>query len=142
MKLITRDTDYALRALCYIHQHNNTVTSVTQLVDDLGVPRSFLRKLLQRLSQAHIVESYRGLGGGFRLAVPSEKIGLVDLIIIFQGPVKLSDCSLKKKPCPRQLRCPLHEILGAMEEDVLHTLRKMTIASLTRSFIAAGFYER
>ena len=65
MKLITRDTDYALRAICYIAKQEKIV-SVNELVKVLGVPRPFMRKILQRLSQEKILVSYKGEGRGGR----------------------------------------------------------------------------
>ena len=46
MKLITRNTDYALRAICYISKRNNVV-AVDELVKKLNVQRQFMRKILQ-----------------------------------------------------------------------------------------------
>jgi len=61
MKLITRNTDYALRALCYISKNKNIVT-VDELVERLGVPRSFMRKILQQLNKKMILVSFKGQG--------------------------------------------------------------------------------
>jgi Rrf2 family protein len=139
MKLITRDTDYAVRALCYITRHKRRVISVTELSQSLGVPKPFLRKLLQRLSRRGIVSSYKGRQGGFALAAQAGNIRLTDLIEIFQGNIRLNVCLLKKKPCPgvRQ-RCPLHKELDSIERHVVGKLRRLTIASLAGSFAAAG----
>ena len=62
MKLITRDTDYAIRALCFIAKEQDTI-SVAQLVNRMRMPRSFLRKLLQVLSSKGILVSIKGKGG-------------------------------------------------------------------------------
>ncbi|MCX5702041.1 MAG: hypothetical protein NTW64_03570 [Candidatus Omnitrophica bacterium] len=51
MKLITRDTDYAIRALCYIAKNKNEIISVRELVTKLKIPRPFLRKGQFKLSE-------------------------------------------------------------------------------------------
>ena len=76
MKLITRNTDYALRALCYISKNKNIVT-VNELVKKLKVPRSFMRKILQRLNKRRILVSFKGQGGGFKLRALPEKIRII-----------------------------------------------------------------
>ena len=43
MKLITRDTDYALRAICFIAKNKKAVVSASYLYDNLGV-QAFLKK--------------------------------------------------------------------------------------------------
>ena len=88
MKLLTRNTDYAVRAICYMAKRGEGVISVTELVKSLKIPRPFLRKILQTLNKKGIVRSSKGIGGGFRLAVAPGKIYLVDLIKVFQGPLK------------------------------------------------------
>ena len=107
MKLLTRDTDYAVRALCFIAKDKERVISVNELVKKLHVPRPFLRKVLQILHKKGILYSFKGQGGGFSLAMPPDKISITDLIKIFQASLKLNECMLKKKICPNRKTCSL-----------------------------------
>lgn len=132
MKLITRDTDYAVRALRYISEFGEEIVSAKCLVSELAIPRPFLRKILQRLNKAGILKSYKGKGGGFILCVPAEKIYLTDLIRIFQGPLKLNECLFKKNICPNKGLCVLRKKMGAIEKRMLRDMEKITIASLVR----------
>lgn len=130
MKLITRDTDYALRAVCFIADTGKRIVSVSEMVRKLKIPRPFLRKLLQTLNKNGILSSYKGQGGGFSLAKPANKIFLVDLIEIFQGVFKLNECFLKKARCPNVGICPLKKKIDKIERYVIKELQSITIASL------------
>ncbi len=130
MKLITRDTDYALRAICFIAKAKNRKISVSDLVKALNMPRPFLRKILQTLSNKGILCSCKGLGGGFILSKPIDKIFLMDLVLIFQGPLKLNECFFKKKKCPNETTCPLKKKISNIEKYVIRELNSITIASL------------
>ncbi len=130
MKLITRDTDYAVRALCYMAGTKKQMISVPDLVKELKVPGPFLRKILQILNKEGVVRSSKGRGGGFTLAVVPKKIFLVDLIEIFQGPLKLNECIFKKRLCPNRTTCRLKKKIGAVERHVISELESVTIASL------------
>jgi len=130
MKLITRNTDYAVRALCYIARHEQGIISVSELERELEIPRPFLRKILQILNKNGLLRSYKGKGGGFTLALPPNRIFLVDLMEIFQGPVKLNECIFKKRVCPNKKTCPLKRKMDAIEEHVASELKSITIASL------------
>lgn len=131
MKLITRDTDYAVRALCFISTvHREEIVSVSKLVKELAIPRPFLRKILQILHKNGILKAYKGLGGGFQLAVPADKILLTDLIKIFQGSLKLNECIFKKKFCPNRNFCILKSKIDNIERHVLGELKTITIGSL------------
>ena len=130
MKLITRDTDYALRALLFIANHEDRLVSVTELVNELKIPRPFLRKLLQDLNKNNILRSYKGFSGGFKLALDPDKIFLIDLMKIFQGEIVLNECIFKKKECPNKPTCRLRAKIRVIEKQVLHQLKPITIGSL------------
>ena len=132
MKLLTRNTDYAVRAICYMATHRGEVVAVPAMVEELKIPRPFLRKILQTLSKDRIITSRRGVGGGFQLALPADKILLTELIRIFQGPVKVSECLFKKKVCPNIKVCPLKKKLGAIERYVESELKAITIGELLK----------
>lgn len=130
MKLVTRDTDYAVRALCFIARRRDRIVSVNELVDCLNVPKPFIRKILQILNKEKLLKSYRGKGGGFMLAGDYKKITLLKLIEIFQGPVRVCDHSFKKKLCHEIKKCPLKRKLDGIEDHVKDELSDITIASL------------
>ena len=130
MRLITRNTDYAVRALSYMAGRKEKVVSVSELVRDLGVPRPFLRKILQALNKEGLLKSYKGNGGGFSLARPGDKIFLFDLIKGLQGPVRFNECIFKKSFCPDVKSCSLKKKIDAIERYVVSQLKSITIASL------------
>lgn len=129
MKLVTRNTDYALRALCYLSKHEELV-AVDELVKKLGVPRPFMRKILQQLNREGILESYKGQRGGFKLRLSPERIYMLDIMRIFQGNVGLNGCFLKKDICPNKGRCVLRKRIHAIEDSVFKQLKTINIASL------------
>lgn len=130
MKLITRDTDYAIRALIFMAQQKETKTSVSELVRELKIPRPFLRKILQVLNKKGILKSYKGQGGGFSLATPANRIFLIDVMEILQGPLKLNACLLKKAACPDVTTCMLKKRIERIEAYVALQLRSINVTSL------------
>lgn len=132
MKLITRDTDYALRALSFIAKKKRNIITARELVKKLHIPRPFLRKILQSLNKERILKSHRGSGGGFLLAKPTNKIFLLKLMEIFQGPFSLNECFLKKVSCPDRKSCVLRKKIRGIEKHVIRELKSITIAALTR----------
>jgi len=132
MKLITRDTDYAIRAICFMAEHKKEIISVSELVQKLKIPRPFLRKILQALNKKGVLASFKGKFGGFKLRRKPQDIFITDLIKIFQGPVKLNRCIFKKKLCSSMDRCILRERIGEIEQRVVSELGLITVASLLR----------
>jgi len=97
MKLLSRNTDYAVRALMILGVRERDYTSARSISEVQRIPYSFLRKILQTLIQNGLVESREGGKGGFRLAVAPERIKLINLIRIFQGGIKFSECMFRKR---------------------------------------------
>ncbi len=130
MKLITRDTAYAVRALCFMAKSEKGVVSVTELVEKLKIPGPFLRKILQILNKKGLLRSYKGQGGGFRLAVAPNRVFLVDLMGIFQGPIRLNECIFKKRICPNIKTCNLKRGIDNIQKNVISELKDITLTSL------------
>ena len=132
MKLISRNTDYAARAVCYIASQKGNIVSVTDLVRALGIPRPFLRKILQTLNKKALLVSYKGKGGGFQLARSADRIFLLDLIEAFQGPFRLNECTFKKKVCPNRKKCFLKRKVDSIENYVFSQLGSVTVESILK----------
>ena len=132
MKLITRNTDYAVRALCCIAEQKQEIISADQLVKSLEMPRPFLRKILQTLNKKGLLNSSKGKGGGFTLAVSPGEITLTDVMKIFQGPVRLNECKFKKSNCPYITNCLLKNKIDEIEKEVIAKLKAITMASIIK----------
>ncbi len=133
MKLITREIDYAVRALIYLADNGNgKKVSVSELVDELGITRPFLRKIMQLLAKAGVIESYKGNKGGFKLLKKPEDIYLIDMIEIFQGKFTLNECLLRKDICPNKGDCILSDRIDDIEEKVKKELESIDLRSLVK----------
>ena len=132
MNLLMRNTDYAVRALIHMAGRHPERVSTADLDRSLQLPRPFMRKTLQMLQKAGYLVSVKGKNGGFFLALPAEKIRLVDLMALFQGPLSMGDCLFKKKLCTCTRTCPLRREIKGIEEMALVRLSKVTVASLMK----------
>ena len=130
--LITRNADYAIRALAVMCRHHTRNWSVPDLVHELGIPRPFLRTILQTLTRHGILASRKGIGGGFRVVRSPRKISVVDIIEIFQGPFAINECLFKRQICPNTNRCLLKKKIDTLERYVARQLGAITIADLIR----------
>jgi Rrf2 family protein len=88
----TRATNYAVRALAVL-AHDGCRTDQKTLASRLGVPPAFLGKVLQALSRSGLVESCRGVKGGFRLSRPPGEITMRQVVEAVEGGVRLSPCA-------------------------------------------------
>jgi len=133
VKLITRNTDYAVRALCCIAEKKEEVISTDRFVKSLEMPRPFLRKILQTLTKEGLLNSSKGKNGGFSLAVSPEKITLIEVMKIFQGSIRLSEHKFKKSDCPHIKDCLLKKKIDEIEKEVIAKLKAITISSILKN---------
>lgn len=133
MKLITRDTDYALKSLCYLAKQNGRVVSVNELTSQLHIPRAFLRKVLQTLTQKGHLRSYKGQGGGFSLSKPPGKICVTDVMSIFQRDWNSDTCFIGKEVCPDRATCLLRKKLALICGFVTGQLHETSLKELITS---------
>ena len=115
---ITRATDYAIRCVYCLAQQPEKLRMVDGVAQEMEIPPSFLAKIVQKLVGAGIVESRRGVKGGFRLARPPEEITLHDVVVAIDGPVAMNVCTVSKDQCSRSDQCPVHPVWVAIRRDV------------------------
>jgi len=133
LRFITRDTDYALRALIFMAKagrDKNHLVTVDDISKELKLPRPFLRRILQKLSDNNILNSYKGKKGGFSLRLKPESIKVSYIIKIFQGDIDLTHCFLKSAICPNIKVCTFRKRLKLISKMVKRELDRITIASL------------
>jgi Rrf2 family protein len=126
---ITRETDYAIRCVLYLAGKRGSVTMVDEISREKSIPKSFLAKILQKLSKTGIVRSYRGVKGGFELARPPEQINLLDVIEVIQGPVAMNACALDESVCSMSGSCSVHPVWIEVRREIEKLLRERNFAS-------------
>ena len=136
MKLITRDTDYAIRALVCIageNKNSKSIVTVKMLSDELDMPQAYLRKILQILNKKKILKSFKGRSGGFVLVKATKDISIFELVEIFQGPFFLNEHLFKGKMCPRVKICYLRKKIDGIEGSVIKELKNINISELVEA---------
>lgn len=108
---ITKQADYALRAIIYLSRMDeNNKAPTSKIAEAQGIPPSFLAKIISQLSIAGLIHTSRGARGGVSLARAPEDISVLDVIQAIDGPVILNECTENPESCPFKSSCPLFEI--------------------------------
>ena len=132
MKVITKHTDYALRALLCLAGRDGFV-SARAIAGKSKTPLRLTRRLLQEMVSGGILESREGTQGGVRLARSPEKISLLDILALFQKRLELSECRFRGKPCPNRARCIVRPHLQRIEKQLAGEFKKITLSFLLSS---------
>ncbi len=126
---ITRQADYALRAVIYLSRLEENEKAATGLIaEDQKIPQSFLAKIISQLSIAGLIHTSRGARGGVSLAKPADEISILDIIEAIDGPIFLNDCTENSNSCPFLDSCPLQKIWCEARTELVDKLSSATFS--------------
>jgi Rrf2 family transcriptional regulator, cysteine metabolism repressor len=133
MQLLTKETDYAIRALIHIAALPDRSSTASTISEKERIPWLFLRRVLQKLAAAGVLRSTKGRGGGFLLVRRPDRVTMLDVIQVFQGDVEMNQCMVKGIPCCNRPTCPVRRRLKAVEKVLKRELAAITIAMLVQA---------
>ncbi len=131
MKLFRKDSDYAVRTLIFLAlRPKGDVVSSTVVSQESSIPLNFLRRVVSKLIKAKYLSATEGVRGGVALIRDASTITVGEIMELFQGPLEMSDCKTRKKPCPNRCNCPLRRRILGIERLVADEFQKITIQTL------------
>lgn len=128
---ITRQADYAVRALLYLAQQRpDQRISTAQVGREQKIPISFLAKIVSQLATAGVVGTTRGAHGGVRLAQPAETLSLLEVVKAIDGSSALNACVLDPAACQIAGNCPVRAVWCEAYADLVRRLAQTTFGQL------------
>ncbi len=135
---ITRQADYALRAMLFLAKMEPTQRAATsQIAEIQQIPPSFLAKIISQLSIAGLIHTSRGARGGVSLAHSIDNISVLDVIEAIDGPISLNECSHSKDGCPFGEDCPLQPIWCDAQAELVRKLQDTKFSQLINKPVTA-----
>lgn len=126
---ITRQADYALRAMLYLAQlEPNQRAATSQIAEEQHIPPSFLAKIISQLSIAGLIHTSRGARGGVSLAHQPEEISVLEVVEAIDGPISLNECTENPSACPFGEDCPLRPLWCDTQTELVKRLKKTSFA--------------
>jgi Rrf2 family protein len=124
---ITRQADYAVRAVLYLTQLGPDRRAATsQIAEEQQIPPSFLAKIVSQLSVAGLLQTSRGARGGVSLARSPEQISLLEVVEAIDGPILLNECVAGNGACIFGDTCPMRPIWCDAQSELVYRLRTTT----------------
>lgn len=134
MKLSLRG-EYTLRAMVVLGLHyGEKVIPIHAISRDQNIPKRFLEQILNDLKTGGFLESKRGVSGGYRLAIPPEKITLAAVIRHIDGALAPVSCVssqfYRKCTCPNEAQCGIRSVMKEVRDAIVNILEQVTVADL------------
>ena len=89
---LNRMTDYAIVVLGALAHRQGEILATAQLAELTGLNQPTVAKVAKTLMAADLLETQRGMHGGYRLANPAAATSLVQIVEAMEGPIAVNDC--------------------------------------------------
>ena len=127
--------DYGVLLLGHFVRHEGVQASASELAETFHMPRTLVANLLKSFREAGLLESRRGLKGGYLLARPADEISLLDVLGVIDGPVRLTDCALleadlETEACDYEDVCTSRSPMLKVHRQIMELLSGITLGEL------------
>lgn len=130
MLRVTKLTDYATLVLTVMAGEPEAVHSATGLAERARLEAPTVSKVLKPLAHAGLVEGFRGVNGGYRLARAPAAISLIEIVEAIEGPLGMTECSVHAGNCGIEEHCGVRANWHHINDVVTRALRGVTLAQM------------
>ena len=136
MLRVSKLTDYAtvvMTVLAGASDSPATVLSAQDLAARARLELPTVSKLLKQLAHAGLVESFRGVNGGYRLARIPEQISIAEIVIAMEGPIGMTECSAHAGQCDHEPHCGVRVNWQRINQTIAHALANVSLADMLKT---------
>jgi Rrf2 family iron-sulfur cluster assembly transcriptional regulator len=128
---LSKSCVYGIRAVLYVAlKGDREYVSIRKISDELNISFHFLTKILQKLTQNELMNSYRGPSGGINLAKSAHKITILDIVSAIDGKKIFEDCMLGLAGCDEKHPCPIHDTWSIYRDKIKSEFTNTTVQDL------------
>ena len=130
---LTLHTDYSLRILLYLAEHNDRPVSTREISDAYGISRTHLVRVVQTLQSHDFVHAATGRNGGLTLGCDPKHINIGDVIRATEPNFRIVECfDIENNTCLILPACSLRGVLDNALKAFFKALEKYTLADIVQ----------
>ena len=131
--LFSRSAEYGIRAMTFLATlPPGRLAGAREISETEKIPMAFLWKILQNLAKRRLIRSFKGLRGGYELALPANELTLRMILDATDGSDRMGNCVLGLPNCSDENACPLHESWKELRGNMTAMLHRNTLADLAK----------
>ena len=132
MLRVSKLTDYATVIMTVLADAPARVHSAQELADKARLELPTVSKLLKQLAHAQLVESFRGVNGGYKLARAPERITIAAIVTAMDGPIGMTECSAHAGACGPEPHCGVRVNWQRINSAIAQALGSVTLADMLK----------
>lgn len=130
--IFSKKCEYGLQAVLYLSTFpKDEIVAADKIAAKLNIPKEFVSKILQSLTEFKLISSRKGKAGGFSLAKDTKDIKLIDVVNAIDGLNIFKTCVLGFPKCSCENPCPVHNEWGVLRDKAFQMLSTETIDKMT-----------
>lgn len=131
---ITKQTDYGIVLLTRMAKASERLYTAPELAESAQIPQPTVQKVLKLLARHGLLDSQRGVKGGYVLARDPRSISVADVISALEGPIALTEC-VDERPgdCTKMAFCPVRPNWQRINDVVRDALDGITLMEMTET---------
>lgn len=131
MLKMTRETDYAVVLMTHIAQgREGEIHNAKVLAQETRLPLPIASKVLKSLARAGLLESHRGVNGGYSLARAASEISVADIVSALEGQFAINDCSGELSNCMLEDICTTRPSMQRINSAVYDALNGIALSEM------------
>ena len=132
MLRVSKLTDYATVVMTMLAAAPDSVHSAQDLAEKARLEVPTVSKLLKQLAQAQLVESFRGVNGGYRLARTPDRISIAEIVIAMEGPIGMTECSAHSGMCGHEPHCGVRVNWRRINQAIAQALDSVKLSDMVK----------
>ena len=132
MLRVSKLTDYATAVMTVLADAPVRVHSAQELAERARLEPPTVSKLLKQLAHAQLIDSFRGVNGGYRLAREPARISIADIVIAMEGPIGMTQCSAHAGQCDHEPHCGVRVNWQRINQAIAQALDNVSLADMLR----------
>jgi len=123
-------TDYGIALMCHVARAGGGTFSARELADATHIPLPTVSKLLKMLTAAGMLQSQRGVHGGYSLTIDPALTSLADVVAALEGPISLTECEGESSACAIEGSCKVKPHWHKINIAVRDALDRLSLADM------------
>jgi len=125
---LSKELDYTIQFLIALScQEESAPLSVRQFSKNTTISFLFLQRIACKLREAGIVESTKGVNGGYLLSKTLAELTLKDISEIIDGGTNIVECFKYNRNCKMLAGCKSVSVFQKINVDLLNYLSTITL---------------
>lgn len=130
---ITKTTDYGIVLLTHMADDPARRSNAPDLAEETQLPLPMVSKILKLLAREGLLDSQRGVNGGYSLARAPREITVSEIIAALEGPIAITEC-IDDTPgeCSQEPVCPLRSNWQLINTAIRSALDGLRLSDMAR----------